>query len=241
MKKVLVLFSLSIFWQPAYADSRLVSAAAVMVEIPVPTFDDVHLAYFRIVVNESGLGCLADQDGILQAMLYQGGGRKYSRNVRGTGYGLDYVKLMRRMAAHSTRAFPSDSVFLPISVERRVALEMSQTDHNRWTSTLTLDCSEPLGWSSDTPGTWRANYFKRCSETVETTRAFLVGKLASKCGGTPTTWGSESDTVRRGGPLDLGWNEIVCDRDPSVDCRSFEVQERLNSRVCARNRFWSWI
>jgi len=232
-----------------HADS--ISARVAASVMPVPTFAEVHRAYMRIVVNESGFRNLADQDGILRSMLWSGGGRRPGRSGRGTGYGLDYRALMKRMAAHSKRTFPLDSKFLLMTSAERTVLAKRQTRLNRWTSTLQLDCSEPKGWpktkrdGSRAMDPWRAAYGERCELVVETTRAFLKGRMKSHCDEQPTTWGSVPDTYRPGGPLENGWLEIVCDRPnpdkPEEDCDKLAGRALLNSTTCARNHFWSWL
>jgi hypothetical protein len=213
--------------------------------IPTPTFKDVHEQYFRIAWNEAGPKNLADQDGILQSLLFAGGGRKEGRTARGQGYGLDYKKLMLRMIAHSTRTFPADSRFLLFTDAQRTRLVARQTRRNRWTSTLKLDCSEPAGWperklDGKPMGSFRLHYGERCQRLVETTREFLKGHIASQCDGQPTTWGAGPDITRRGGPIEEGWTEVFCHHAPSAECAELDRRERLNSSVCAQNRFWDW-
>jgi len=252
MRWLRILFMLLCFGGAAFSvraeqvPARL--AAAVM---PVPTFDDVHRAYMRIVVNESGFKSLADQDGILQALLWRGGGRKAGRRGYGYGWGLDYRSLMKRMIAHSRRTFPPDSKFLTVTHVQRLRLEKRQTRRNRWTSTLQLDCSEPEGWpemkrdGSRRMDPWRSHYGKRCRLVVETTRAFLQGRMETHCDGDPTTWGSVSDIYRPGGAHDNDWLEISCDRphpkNPDYDCDKLTRQQLLNSKFCAKNHFWTWL
>jgi hypothetical protein len=228
-----------------------VPAWAAAGKVPTPTFSDIHLAYMRIVVNESGFKSLADQDGILQAMLWNGGGRKAGRNRHGQGYGLDYTRLMKRMASHSKRTFPPHSKFLLKTSAERALLVKRQTRLNKWTSTLQLDCSEPEGWPKKkldgvtSMDPWGSNYGKRCRLVVETTRAFLKGKYESFCTDEPTTWGSVPDIYRPGGPRDGGWLEIHCDRpnpkNPDEDCNQLTKAELRNSKTCAKNHFWTWL
>jgi len=235
----------------AHVHAEGISARVASAIMPVPTFADVHRAYMRIAVNESGFRSLADQDGILQALLWNGGGRKKGRNKKGHGYGLDYRLFMKRMASHSTRTFPSNSKFLVMTSAERSLLKGQQTRQNRWTSTLQLDCSEPKGWpqkkldGSRRMDPWKSHYGKRCQLVVETTRAFLKGRMRSYCDNQPTTWGSKPDIYRPGGPHENGWLEIHCDRpnleNPDEDCNMLSRAELLNSTTCARNYFWSWL
>lgn len=214
-------------------------------KVPTPTFKDVHRAYMRIVVNESGFKSRADQDGILQALLYgNGGGRKMARTRHGQGYGLDYTKLMYRMIRHSKRTFPANSRFLPMTTAQRAWLRSKQTRQNKWTSTMKLDCSEPAGWpEKKLDGTgmdpWAANFGSRCRLVVASTRSFLRGEFPSNCELWPSTWGSHRDVVRRGGPLDQGWTQVNCNA-PGMECADLTKQELRNSEHCARNTFWRW-
>jgi hypothetical protein len=243
----LLLLGLSVV--PVHAEQ--ISARLASAVMPFPTFAELHRAYVRIVVNESGFKSIADQDGILKALLWRGGGRKAGRRGRGKGYGLDYRRLMRRMASHSKRTFPVNSRFLVFTPAQRAALARRQTRQNKWTSTMQLDCSRPVGWpklkrdGSRRMDPWRSHYGKRCQLVVETTRAFLQGRLASYCDGRPTTWGSVPDIYRSGGAHDNDWLEIICDRpnpdDPDEDCGTLTKAELLNSITCARNTFWSWL
>jgi len=230
--------------------------AAAKLEIPTPSFEDVHEAYFRIVTNEAGPKSLADQDGILMALLSAGGGRNRERTGQGAGYGLDYRKLMAAMAAYSPRTFPVGSPFLQTLTPERIARAIRQrTYQNEWTSTLGLDCRQPSLWSEEKSGLW-AGYLKRCQFAVDSTRRVLMGQVQSYCTGLITTWGSFDDRHRKGGPIDEGWAELLCDRPPLVagdppadECprlreqsvSSHEANRRLlNSTNCARNYFFSW-
>lgn len=252
MKKLLtalmVCGAAGILVQPANADPQSVSARLASVSYPVPTFAELHERFAALCVNESGFISIPDQDGILRAMLSSGGGgRRAGRNKRGQGYGLDYSRLMRRMARHSTRTFPADSKFLLLSDARRARLAKRQTRLNRWTSTLKLDCTEPAGWpKTKTDGSpmqqWR-DYEDRCAVMVESTRAVLKGEVKSRCDGEPTTWGNEKDVEREGGPLDQGWTQIYCDRPPDTpeSCAEKTRLEIWRDKTCARNTFWTWI
>lgn len=236
---------------PALADSgEVVSARLAAYEFPVPTFAELHLAFVRICANESGFFSLPDQDGILQAMLFGGGGgRKAGRNKKGMGYGLDYAKLMRRMGRHSKRTFPSDSKFLLVTDAMRVVIASKQTFLNKWTSTLELDCQRPAGWPEKARSgrpmlSWPLVVQGRCELLVRTTRQVLKGRVESYCDDQPTTWGSEADVEREGGPLDKGWTEVHCDRPPATpeSCGKMTKDEIWASTTgCARNTFWTWI
>ena len=239
-----------VFWVYADLASGQVSAKLASAELPTPTFDELHRAFVRISANESGFFSLPDQDGILRAMLFGGGGgRKASRNQKGQGYGLDYAKLMRRMARHSKRTFPADSKFLLMTDARRVSLQERQTRLNKWTSTLQLDCQEPAGWPKTTPSgeammSWPLVYQERCELLVRTTRQVLKGRVKSFCDGQPTTWGSERDITQPGGALDKGWTEIHCDRPPMdpVSCaQKTKLEIWTSTSGCARNTFWTWL
>lgn len=212
--------------QPVAADS--VPATIAMGKIPAPTFRDVHSAYVRIVANESGFTNIADMDGILRSLSY--GIDKLS--------GIGLTRLMRRMAFHSKRTFPFNSPFLNMTSEERERLEKSKDRQNQWASTVKLDCSLPSGWTGDAK-LWKKVYADKCKELVKVTRQFLLGELPSKCDGQPTTWGSETDSTRPGGPIKLGWKEIFCDY--ANNCKNIPIEDRYKSAVCARNRYWSWI
>lgn len=224
---------------PAHLASRV---------FPTPTFADVHERFMAIAANESGFKSIADQDGILRALLHGGGGRRAGRHGRGQGYGLDYTKLMRQMARHSKRTFPANSQFLLLTTAQRTWLTKRQTRQNKWASTLKLDCSEPEGWPEKKRDgspmvSWRYGFRKRCLKLVETTRLVLQGRVRSYCDGQPTTWGSVPDIRRPGGALDQGWVEVHCDRPPDSPetCEELSRQELLNSTTCARNTFWTWM
>lgn len=239
----LILFGLSV------VRAESVSARLTALKLPTPTFAEVHRAFVRISANESGFFSIADQDGILQSMLNGGGGgRVWSRRHRGTGHGLDYARLMRRMARHSTRTFPPWSKFLSVTVSMRV-LANRQTRLNRWTSTMELDCREPPGWpktslSGEPMLPWDKKIRDRCERLVETTHGLLVGRIQSYCNGQPLTWGNESDITRPGGALDKGWTQIHCDRPPGdlASCAQMTRSEIWSSSTgCARNTFWTWL
>lgn len=254
MRKLLILFILLLgcgVYLQVEADSSI-SADEAILYMPTPTFDDVHLAYFRITANEAPFTSLADQDGILQSLLYGGGGRRWAwrgpsickDDFDGCGYGLDYVKLMRRMIAHSPRTFPANSKFLVMSDAKRTHHRRRQSKRNLWSSTLKLDCSEPSGWAQFSPkrkNHWSRLYGKRCRAAVRSTELLLKGLTRTRCDGQPTTWGNDADTTRPGGPLDGGWKEIFCDRVPPTTCDLLSGKALLNSKVCAKNRFWTWL
>jgi len=226
------------------ADSQIAADDAIKT-MPIPTFGEVHRAYFRIVANEAPFYSVADHDGILRALLFGGGGRRWRRIAGpGVGHGLNYTKLMKRMIAHSPRTFPAESKFLMLSPEGVERHRARQTSRNLWSSTLQLSCVEPSGWAQFAPSpikNWQRFYEKRCRFAVHSTEMFLKGLKRSKCDGKPTTWGNEKDTYRPGGPADSGWKEIFCNRDTQKNCESLSQVERLNSKVCAKNRFWTWL
>lgn len=255
MQKLLLTIFVSLIALGAYfrveADSQIAVLDAAQ-EMPVPTFRDVHRAYFRIVANEAPFRSVADHDGILQALLFGGGGRRWAwrgpsiceGKDAGCGYGLDYAKLMKRMIAHSPRTFPANSKFLMLDLEGRKKHRDRQSPRNLWSSTLQLNCSTPAGWRYFMPSplqNWSKLYAKRCQFAVHSTELFLRGLKRSHCDGRPTTWGNEKDTYRPGGPADSGWKEIFCDRAPKETCDSLSAKALLNSEVCAKNRFWSWL
>ena len=247
MQKVLLTIFVSLIALGSYfrveADSQIAAVDAARV-MPTPTFSDVHKAYFRIVANEAPFYSEADHDGILRALLFGGGGRHYRKHEpAGFGYGLNYTKLMKRMIAHSPRTFPANSKFLMFDLAERKQHRARQTPRNLWSSTLQLNCSEPSGWAQFMPNplqNWSKLYEKRCKFAVRSTELFLKGLKKSYCDGRPTTWGSENDTYRPGGPADSGWKEIFCDRVSKEQCDALSPAQLLNSRVCAKNRFWSW-
>ena len=258
MSRCLVLAALFLFATSALADGAIpASLAAGRVTIPIPTFREVHEAFTRLVVNESGFKSEGDQEGILTALLFGGGGRDKSRTGHGTGYGLDYAKLMTRMARHSTRTFPRDSKFLVVVDSKVLAhknrLRTYQTD---WTSSLRLDCSQPIGWNEERSKTW-LGYTKRCAELVRSTERALKGQVESYCDGPITTWGSIDDRGRSDGAIENSWRETRCDRParlasdpPRERCEHLRETrwtdaaantELLNSTNCARNYFFSWL
>lgn len=246
-----LLISLGTYFRVS-ADSKITTALDAAQIMSTPTFADIHRAYFRIVANEAPFCSVADHDGILQSLLFGGGGRRWAwrgpsicegKNA-GCGYGLDYTKLMKRMIAHSPRTFPANSKFLMLTKEGRERHRARQTDRNLWLSTLQLNCSEPSGWlkfASKPLQSWQSLYGKRCQFAVRSTELFLKGLTRSHCDGKPTTWGNEKDTYRPGGPLDSGWTEIFCNRVPSENCANLSQAALLNSKVCAKNRFWTWL
>jgi len=243
---------------PAFADGKTMPASVAAGRLPVPTFRQLHNAYTRLTLNESGFKSRSDQEGIFRAILHGGGGRNHGRRARrGTGYGLDYTKLMARMARHSSRTFPRDSKFLVVlTPEKRARKNRLRTYQNDWTSTFKLDCSRPAGWKESVSKSWHG-YEKRCALLVESTREVLQGKNVAHCDGPITTWGSKDDRHRQGGALDSDWHETQCDRPPQVEgdppmeeCAELrakrwtdeEANRRLlNSTNCARNYFFSWL
>jgi hypothetical protein len=151
---------------------------------------------------------------------------------------------MKRMIAHSPRTFPADSKFLMLSSAGRDRHRARQTLRNIWSSSLHLDCTEPAGWAqfAASPNkNWQRLYEKRCLFAAHSTEMFLKGLVRSQCDGKPTTWGNEKDTYRPGGPADSGWKEIFCHRTSRENCEQLSGVERLNSKVCAKNRFWTWL
>lgn len=247
----LILLGLAVSSLPVLAE--VVPAELASSRYPTPTFKELHEQYAHVCANESGLLSVPDQDGILQSLLYRGGGRKAGRKRKGQGYGLDYTLLMRQMLRHSKRTFPLNSRFLVATAARKEWIEKRRTRLNRWTSTIKLDCSEPEGWpESKLDGTpmlpWRV-FEDRCKGFIRSTRAVLQGKVKSHCTGQPTTWGSVQDIIKKGGALEKGWAEIYCDRPPStpVECDVLryggqELRAKLwSSKTCARNTFWSWV
>lgn len=240
MSRAVLLFSVALLLSGnAYAET--ISAKLASASVPTPTFDDVHEQFMRIVVNESGWVSDADADGISRALVSQGGGRDHSRRGRGQGYGLDYSRLMRQMALHSTRTFPSGSKFLVFAQPWRIAkARRHRTYQNEWAATLNLDCDQPRGWQEERSGSW-LGYIDRCAGLVRRTGEWLRGDRMSHCSGDPTTWG--------GGRLNLfdepqdDWREIYCDHpeEGRPPCDDLSLAELRNSRTCARNRFWSWL
>lgn len=245
----------------ASAEKETIPASVAAARYPVPSFAELHRQFTRVVRNESGWISRADGNGILKSLLFSSGGRDLSRPTKkGVGYGIDYTRLMLRMVKHSGRTFPRKSRFLSMISPGRIAhISRLRTYNNVWVSGLQLDCSEPDGWEEERSGSW-LGYVKRCAELVEMTGDFLRGEMKNHCMGQPTTWGSESDSRRKGGPLDLGWKEIYCDwpgeflvevdGEEVTDCRSLReaawqhrgeaTRALINSRHCARNRFFDW-
>ena len=237
-----------------------ISAKLAASRLPTPSFDELHRQYMRVSLHESGWKSLADQNGILESMLFGAGGRRMGRpEGRGVGYGIIYSRLMTRMVRHSGRTFPRDSRFLDaLSPGKLVRISKLRTRRNEWVSDLQLDCSEPRSWNMSTQGEW-LGYVKRCARLRETTAAFLKGELENHCDGAPTTWGSHEDTYRPGGPVSQGWDEIRCDwpfRTIEVEGEEIASCEELraaslknpeakrvllNSTSCGRNRFWTWV
>jgi hypothetical protein len=80
-------------------------------------------------------------------------------------------------------------------------------------------------------------YADRCKRTAALVRKFLAGEIKTQCNDEPMTWGSDADTQRPGGPIDLKWREIFCD---PIACRGLEQAEREKLSECADNRFWTW-
>lgn len=211
----------------ARGHAESVSAELAARRAPRVAFRNVHLAYVRVVANEAGFLSLPDMDGILQALLYPD-------NVAGRG--LNLARLMRRIAEHSPRTFPLDSPFLAMASSGRRARSGDKNAQQRWTSTIELGCRVPSGWSWDAR-VWDKVYAERCRRLVALTGVFL--RVAqSKCDSQPTTWGSEEDASRPGGPIDQGWREVRCDY--SDQCAGKTLAQRYSTTDCARNRFWSW-
>lgn len=257
LKRLALVVALSIaVVSPALAEKTILARIASG-QLPVPTFDQLHEQFTRVVLHESGFKSRSDQEGILDALLYGGGGRDPERRGRGTGYGLDYAKLMARMAKHSTRTFPRGSKFLSIiSPERLARKARLRTYQNEWVSTLGRDCSQPSGWDESRSNSW-LGYVKRCPRLFKSTREVLQGRFEPRCDGPITTWGSRDDRRREGGALDSNWHETFCDRPPMTEndppmekCSELRrdrwsdpeaKRELLNSTNCARNYFFSWL
>lgn len=232
-----------------FADGLTVSARVASARMRAPTFKELHEQYMRISLNESGWRSYGDQVGILESMLYGSGGREH---------GINRARLMLRFVQHSPRTFPRNSRFLAmLTPEKSMRSNKLRTRHNIWTSTVKLDCTQPDGWDDDKSGPW-AGYVKRCAGLRESTRAFLRGSAHLICKGKPTTWGSEEDARRKGGPIDCGWQEISCDQDSGKievagkvlsGCQELREKALVSSEArrilsngigCTSNRFWNW-
>lgn len=207
--------------------------------IPRPTFEEVHTQFMRLTANESGFISVPDQDGILQSMSIR------ARKPDGT---LDLPGVLLRMTKHSPRTFPPGSRFRTlISTKRLRYLDRTRNYHNKWASTLTLDCAPPSAWD-EKRHRW-AVVEERCKRLVETTRKLLTGEDPGQCKGNPDTWGSAADVSKRH-IRKMGWQEVKCDRRrTAVDCDALrraaattkEGRRRLaNSTECARNTYWDW-
>lgn len=232
-------------------NEKTVSAALASEKLPDPTFEDVHLAYTRIVLNESGWESRPDMNGILEVLLRHSGGRNPKRNYQGTGYGINYRQFMLYAARVSTKTFPATDPWAYQAMvykygrtgetarEHHVKRQRSAAGNSYWTSELKLDCSEPKTWKEVYPDIPWSNFKKRCPELFRLTKEYLTGEHPNWCRtfdgepATPKFWGCEQDVHRAEAE---GWEELLCD-DPDVDC-SEEKRNDLNNNSCARNRWF---
>ncbi len=200
---------------------------------PTPRFREVHEAFTRIVLNESGWNSRADIGGILEVHLSNSGGRSTSRERT---YGIDLRRFIYFSARVARRTFPAISPY--IFPESRETHETWQKQYGNpyWTSTLKLNCSEPDHWSEVYPkNKWR-DYKDRCKALVKLTEEYLKGEHPAWCRiktgepAQPQFWGSDADFRRF--PEVRTWEELTCD-EPNIDC----TKDRRNSS-CAKNRWF---
>lgn len=229
-----------------------ISARLAASKVRAPTFAELHEQYMRVSLNESGWRGIEDQGGILDAMR---SGVPLTGNEKA-----DRARLMLRLAQHSPRTFPVKSRFLSMLTPGRLIRSIQlRTYHNDWTSSLKRDCAQPAGWDEQKSGEW-LGYTTRCQALRESTLAFLQGRVRSTRKGDtqPTTWGSEEDARRKGGPIDSGWLEIsydqafakmVIDGKAVDDCQELREMALVSSEArrvlyngvgCTKNRFWNW-
>jgi len=180
--------------------------------IPKLTFSDIHEAFTRIVLNESGWNSIADIGGILQVHLTNTGGRSTNYPTIKNNYGLNYRRLMRFSAAVSPRTFPYKSPWIiPLLSKEEFEKRQRSNGNTYWSSTMKLDCSEPAHWSEVYKEPW-SNYTDRCKNLVKITAEFLRGERLEWCrtkAGTPASpqfWGSKSDAKR---PEVKTWEEFI--------------------------------
>lgn len=250
MRKALIIVCSLLILSSAVLADRSISARMAAMKVRAPSFRELHEQYMRVSLNESGWKGIEDQGGILDSMRF--GLKKASKPSE------DRARLMLRLVQHSPRTFPIKSRFLSMLTPQRFIRSMERrTYNNNWTSSIKLDCAQPFGWDEEKSGEWEG-YEGRCQVLRESTLAFLEGRVHSTCNGSPSTWGSEDDARRKGGPIDLGWTEISCDQEFAGvtiggelvgSCQqlrekaliSAEARRVLSNGVgCSLNRFWNW-
>jgi len=262
LSRLALLLSLSCFALTGMAQSIPARLASGRSDLPTPNFKAVHLAFTRVVKNEAGWRNPADINGIGQVVLRLGGGRNTARRGRGTGYGLDYRRIMRGIARASPKTFPgTDPWVVPymfgrygtrsITRAREKHLERQKANGNAyWTHTMHADCSKPDHWDEVYPNAdWRG-YEERCPQLFQMTKTWLQGKLPNWCvtaegeSVRPLTWGSRTDMgwVKR--ELTRVWcdtpSAMWTDRDGVVhpDCSDYDYRADPNNQQCSRNRFY---
>lgn len=220
-------------------------------DMPMPTFEDVHLATVRIVKNETGWKNLPDLKAIIQVLVSGGGGRK-GRDYRGSGYGLDYIKYMTFAAEASLRTFPAEDPWaLPVmvkrykmssedAIQRQKELQGKIPGNVLWTSSMSLDCSEPYNWSMVYPESPWTLYTERCEALVQSVKETLKRpgenwcRTASGEPATPTIWGGLMDMHR----VKPNWEELICDA-PGASCpKDFDWRQDPNRTECAWNKYY---
>lgn len=225
------------------ADPKTISGSLAAAGFRVPesesTFAAVHLAFTRIVLNESGWRSEADAIGIFQSILTNSVGSGF--NSRVPRHRASFLRYLSRVG---NRTFPADSLWLGMTAgherARHTALQKRARGNAYWTSSFKLDCSKPGNWNEAYPNTSWEGYPKRCAELVARTRAVLLSQTPYGCrtqdGGvaaSPRWWGGMMDMHR----VQPTWQEIICD-DPEVTCSQEDRNASNTTPGCAKNRFF---
>jgi hypothetical protein len=243
MKKYTFLLIL-LFTMGHSIDAKLASSKP-----PLPTFEDVHEAFTRIVVNEAGWKSRPDINGILEVLLKHGGGRNRSRGYKGSGYGIDYRRFITYAAKASLKTFPPECPWAQPIMKRRygasdeaarrrhVQRQKKSIGNSLWSSTMKRDCSEPENWSLAYPETQWAGFEDRCKEIFRLTEEYLKGEHPNWC---RTLDGEQTKPYWWGGIMDdpdHRWEEVICD-EPGAECEGFDWRKDPNNTSCARNSFY---
>lgn len=251
MKKALLPFVL--LSASAVQGQQTIPASVAKASLPKATFEDAHLAYTRIVLNESGWYSPADACGILEVLkigsqppktaLKAASIRLYNRENRTD---IDYTRFVIRAAKASLRTFPIDDPWGKFVFEDRYkknGIEAAEHHLDRqrksinsyWTSTLKSDCSEPSHWKEIYIDPWSI-YRDRCKDLFRMTSVYLKGEAPNWCRtldgkpARPEYWGGSMDHP------DKRWERLTCN-EPGVDCSAFNEGEDPNNGSCAKN-FW---
>jgi hypothetical protein len=197
----------------------------------------VHLAFTRLVLNESGWRSTGDANGILRSLI---------NNIRITGE-FDVTdadhrsRFMRYTALVGNRTFPADSPWLGLMTDHardRHSKNQRRFGNAVWTSGFHTSCEKPTHWDEAYPESDWAGYTTRCAELVKTTQALLKMSHQNWCHtaagpADPKWWGGEMDLHR----VQRDWEEVICDA-PGATCTEADRSMPNTPPGCTKNRYF---